>query len=1196
MWRLATVLGAVANLMPEHTRSRWRNDPVWGPLFSCMMDILRARGPEWRRERGMTNIDSTPTQLPTHLQILCTNNQDSAANIIGWAEKWVPKEIWVRLGTYFRNFHHLTAPQRQQAVVSFAGLAQNPPHTPDQSNHRTPPTPPPPTQTITQSPPHHPSQEIPNLPSTHNTARFRHGTPSGYRGRPEIWKTKVPELHALPMEDVLLRPFRPIRHIPRRCMPAVAGIVREVCYMTTSTDPQTQESGAILWALLPRMLFAAVVDDAPDSSTQTHRGQAIRAEVEKRLAQFRSGEWGKLLPPDVPLKSPSDEMPEASSRAKECIRQVRAGLMARGMAALNAVPLAPADERTFEATRKTLQAADRPLPAVDLGIPFTPKMLDYPSSLTVTMIRKAARGISPGLMGWRNEFLKELLAFPEAVQGLHRLICCVASGYTPTTLRAIMLMDRTTPLLKELGSPDGTHPIMERKVRPIEGKDTIRKLATRIPMELEKEAIAAQLAPYQMAVGVPGGAEVMSKSSQAAADVMGLCLIKIDGTSAFNLQKRSVAFQAMHRAAPHTATVLAQFYQHASLKLVQVGKKYRKLWVNTGWEQGDPGAPPGFAFGMDVSLRALSKDLEARLKSMLGPQSQHCYRIWSYLDDLIVGIPPPMVLETLELVASHLDTSGYVINWKKLEIYSLNPPPPQATWRSHWTGHQDIDLKAKWTTEGMVLLGSDQLEPGASGFHSRPPVWIGSNKFHANTSQVIIAQAETMLGHLDTLLDHAPPTAPALSVALLLLRQCIFSRSTYSFRSAYTDTLLQAAQALDSLFQARLRTWLALPRDLPPIATYLLTAPLRHGGLGITPLRDLAPEAYIGSWGLVAHAVENQLQHPLQLLASQPSTMAQLSFQAAMRELPLGAVDPEAICLQPERRLQRRLSQSRYAHGLAQQRSAAPLRDHVLLGNLSTRGSSTFLTAFPADNKFSLSDSQLRTFIRFRLQCPVMQQGPCANRNCSRHADEFGRHAMACNGKATVRHDSTQNLLMEDFRAYGLSASNRPSGSRFHHIPDLEIDSTIQPGKTWLEFYIPDPTLDTRMQQSDRASASPNLERLYKTKLQQEYHIPSSTKAPDDLLPMVWSVYGNPLPDTLTALKSLASRTAGAEGRTIHLLANRWHALAHFNVAKEVVRMIRESAGDAPASRATQDWAEPVPPVELLEALPGPWSWDMDDL
>jgi hypothetical protein len=237
--------------------------------------------------------------------------------------------------------------------------------------------------------------------------------------------------------------------------------------------------------------------------------------------------------------------------------------------------------------------------------------------------------------------------------------------------------------------------------------------------------------------------------------------------------------------------------------------------------------------------------------------------------------------------------------------------------------------------------------------------------------------------------------------------------------------------------------------------------------------------------------VETQLQYPLNLLPNLPSTMAQLTTQAALRVLPPGAVDLEAICLQPEGKLQRKLSQARYARDFAQQRGPdTPLREHVLLGNFATRGSSTFLTAFPADSKCSLTDSQLRTFTRFRLQCPVMQSRPCANRTCSRQADEYGRHAMACNGKATVRHDSTQNLLLEDFRAYGLSASNRPSGHRFPHIPDLEVDSTVQPGKTWLEFYIPDPALDTRMHPSDKLTSAPNLERLYRTKLQVEYRIP----------------------------------------------------------------------------------------------------------
>ena len=179
-----------------------------------------------------------------------------------------------------------------------------------------------------------------------------------------------------------------------------------------------------------------------------------------------------------------------------------------------------------------------------------------------------------------------------------------------------------------------------------------------------------------MAVGVPGGAEVMSKAAQAAADAFDLAIIKIDGTSAFNLQDRRVAFQAMHRVAPLTATALGQFYQRTSEKLIQVGDHYKSVFVNTGWEQGDPGAPPGFSFGMDVSLRQLATWLEVSLATNMGSHMRDSYRLWSYLDDLVVAVPASMVNHTMHYATTALEKSGYTINWGKLEIYAKVGPPP----------------------------------------------------------------------------------------------------------------------------------------------------------------------------------------------------------------------------------------------------------------------------------------------------------------------------------------------------------------------------------------------------------------------------------------------------------------------------------------------------------------------------------------
>ena len=74
----------------------------------------------------------------------------------------------------------------------------------------------------------------------------------------------------------------------------------------------------------------------------------------------------------------------------------------------------------------------------------------------------------------------------------------------------------------------------------------------------------------------------MSKAAQQVADCYGYALIKVDGVSAFNRQRRSVAFQALAATAPATAAVLAQFYSITSVNLVQVGQSVVPLSSNEG--------------------------------------------------------------------------------------------------------------------------------------------------------------------------------------------------------------------------------------------------------------------------------------------------------------------------------------------------------------------------------------------------------------------------------------------------------------------------------------------------------------------------------------------------------------------------------------------------------------------------------------
>jgi hypothetical protein len=257
----------------------------------------------------------------------------------------------------------------------------------------------------------------------------------------------------------------------------------------------------------------------------------------------------------------------------------------------------------------------------------------------------------------------------------------------------------------------------------------------------------------------------------------------------------------------------------------------------------------------------------------------------------------------------------------------------------------------------------------------------------------------------------------------------------------------------------------------------------------------------------------------------------------------------------------------------------------TLLSNLAAKGSSTFLTAYPADHHTALANDDLRLVLRFRLHLDVLHKETCLH--CRAPMDGKGRHVFACSGRQNVKHVSTQDILMRDFKAYGLQAHARPTNHGFHHEPDLEINSALRPGRTFLEFYVPDPTAQSNVRSTGPRRPGGTLGKLYRDKLRAQYHIPATSAVPDNLLPMVWSVYGNPDSATLKALRRIAERAPNTDPQSATLLACRWHTLAHFNILRQVSSMLKDAAGLAP-STPINDWIEAPPtPAEML-AFPCP--------
>ena len=110
-------------------------------------------------------------------------------------------------------------------------------------------------------------------------------------------------------------------------------------------------------------------------------------------------------------------------------------------------------------------------------------------------------------------------------------------------------------------------------------------------------------------------------------------------------------------------------------------------------------------------------------------------------------------------------------------------------------------------------------------------------------------------------------------------------------------------------------------------------------------------------------------------------------------------------------------------------------------------------------------------------------------------------------------------------------------------------------------------------------------------------HIKRGTHIPDCLRKR-WEplgIFGNLCPDTLKALRKLAERALGTDSRSATLLASQWHAIAHFNVLKQVSETLKNAAGMPPTTEAST-WVEPPPPPAEMAAFPGPWAAEADNL
>ena len=382
----------------------------------------------------------------------------------------------------------------------------------------------------------------------------------GAAGVSDALLASLPSLDEIFAAPVATRGFVAAGLLPqarKEFLRCVANVVQHNCLDDWERDTMATRRCRLAWTelfMFPKTCLAVL----PGGRAKGRRNHNVTI---NRLERWGLGERRALWDEAVGKpRRPRGHVSSLEERQVTAVVQLaRRGMPGKAMQRLSGAPVAKPTPEIVAAMRSKFPP--RPAHQHSSSRPPAPPANEVSVEDVIGAVKSFPRGAAPGPTGLRSDFLKQIVGDGgDVLPGAHLLTSLVnllADGRAPAALRPYLGGAQGTALEKtsKTGHPD---------VRPLCAGEALRRLVGKVLLRSELPVLREHLLPYQLAVGVPAGVEVMPHLHRQwrttfSADADRVCL-SYDESNAHNVVDRHAFLTRMREVVPGVSRWLEYIY------------------------------------------------------------------------------------------------------------------------------------------------------------------------------------------------------------------------------------------------------------------------------------------------------------------------------------------------------------------------------------------------------------------------------------------------------------------------------------------------------------------------------------------------------------------------------------------------------------------------------------------------------------